>query len=230
MKYSNIVKGKFIERPNRFIAHIEINGKTEICHVKNTGRCRELLIKGCNVYLEESDNPNRKTKYDLIAVEKGNLLVNMDSNAPNKVVQEWLTASGCPILQEGEQAFVKPEYKYKNSRFDFYVEDGTRKIFIEVKGVTLENEGVVKFPDAPSERAVKHVEELIDALQEGYETYVIFVVQMKGAKYFTPNQDTQPEFCKALKKAEKSGVNILAYDCIVIEDALKLDQQVTVYL
>lgn len=230
MKYSNIVKGKFIERPNRFIAHIEINGKTEVCHVKNTGRCRELLIKGCNVYLEESDKPDRKTKYDLIAVEKGNLLVNMDSNAPNKVVQEWLTASGCPILQESGQAFVKPEYKYKNSRFDFYVEDGARKIFIEVKGVTLENEGVVKFPDAPSERAVKHVEELIDALQEGYETYVIFVVQMKGVKYFTPNQDTHPEFCKALKKAEKSGVKILAYDCIVTEDTLKLNQQVAVRL
>ena len=230
MKYSNIVKGKFIERPNRFIAHIEINGKTEVCHVKNTGRCRELLIKGCNVYLEKSDNPNRKTKYDLIAVEKGNLLVNMDSNAPNKVVQEWLTASGCPILQERGQAFVKPEYKYKNSRFDFYVEDGARKIFIEVKGVTLENEGVVKFPDAPSERAVKHVEELIDALQEGYETYVIFVVQMKEVKYFTPNQDTHPEFCKALKKAEKSGVKILAYDCIVTEGTIKLNQQVAVRL
>ncbi|MBQ4530362.1 MAG: DNA/RNA nuclease SfsA [Lachnospiraceae bacterium] len=230
MKYSNIIKGRFIERPNRFIAHIEINGKTEICHVKNTGRCRELLIKGCNVFLEESDNPNRKTKYDLVAVEKGNLLINMDSNAPNKVVQEWLTSSGCSILKESEQAFVKPEYKYKNSRFDFYVEDGTRKIFIEVKGVTLEEEGVVKFPDAPSERAVKHVEELVEALNEGYESYVIFVVQMKSIKYFTPNHDTQPQFAEALKNAQLKGVKVLAYDCVVTEDTLKLDQEVPVHL
>lgn len=230
MKYSNIIKGRFIERPNRFIAHIEINGKTEICHVKNTGRCRELLIKGCNVFLEESDNPNRKTKYDLVAVEKGNLLINMDSNAPNKVVQEWLTSSGCSILKESEQAFVKPEYKYKNSRFDFYVEDGTRKIFIEVKGVTLEEAGVVKFPDAPSERAVKHVEELVEALNEGYESYVIFVVQMKSVKYFTPNHDTQPQFAEALKNAQLKGVKVLAYDCVVTEDTLKLDQEVPVHL
>lgn len=230
MKYSNIIKGRFIERPNRFIAHVEINGKTEICHVKNTGRCRELLIKGCNVFLEESDNPNRKTKYDLVAVEKGNLLINMDSNAPNKVVQEWLTSSGCSILKESEQAFVKPEYKYKNSRFDFYVEDGTRKIFIEVKGVTLEEESVVKFPDAPSERAVKHVEELVEALNEGYESYVIFVVQMKSIKYFTPNHDTQPQFAEALKNAQLKGVKVLAYDCVVTEDTLKLDQEVPVHL
>lgn len=230
MKYSNIIKGRFIERPNRFIAHVEINEKEEICHVKNTGRCRELLIKGCNVFLEESDNPNRKTKYDLVAVEKGNLLINMDSNAPNKVVQEWLTSSGCSILKESEQAFVKPEYKYKNSRFDFYVEDGTRKIFIEVKGVTLEEEGVVKFPDAPSERAVKHVEELVEALNEGYESYVIFVVQMKSIKYFTPNHDTQPQFAEALKNAQLKGVKVLAYDCVVTEDTLKLDQEVPVHL
>lgn len=230
MRYSNIIKGRFIERPNRFIAHVEINEKEEICHVKNTGRCRELLIKGCNVFLEESDNPNRKTKYDLVAVEKGNLLINMDSNAPNKVVQEWLTSSGCSILKENEQVFVKPEYKYKNSRFDFYVEDGTRKIFIEVKGVTLEEEGVVKFPDAPSERAVKHVEELVEALNEGYESYVIFVVQMKSVKYFTPNHDTQPQFAEALKNAQLKGVKVLAYDCVVTEDTLKLDQEVPVYL
>ena len=230
MRYSNIIKGRFIERPNRFIAHVEINEKEEICHVKNTGRCRELLIKGCNVFLEESDNPNRKTKYDLVAVEKGNLLINMDSNAPNKVVQEWLTSSGCSILKESEQAFVKPEYKYKNSRFDFYVEDGTRKIFIEVKGVTLEEEGVVKFPDAPSERAVKHVEELVEALNEGYESYVIFVVQMKSIKYFTPNHDTQPQFAEALKNAQLKGVKVLAYDCVVTEDTLKLDQEVPVHL
>lgn len=230
MQYRKIVKGRFVERPNRFIAYVEIDGKEEICHVKNTGRCKELLQKGCTVYLEESHNPNRKTKYDLVAVEKGKLLINMDSNAPNKVTGEWLTSPECEILQGETDIFVKPEYKYGKSRFDFYVEAGRRKIFMEVKGVTLEENGVVRFPDAPSERAVKHVEELMQAVNEGYEAYVMFVIQMKGVKHFTPNEDTHPEFCNALRKAAKQGVKILAYDCLVTENSLKLHERVTVLL
>lgn len=230
MKYKKIVPGRFVERPNRFIAYVNIDGKEEICHVKNTGRCRELLQKGCKVYLEESDNPARKTKYDLVAVEKGELLVNMDSNAPNKVVNEWLSHSECPILQGESEVFVKPECKYGNSRFDFYVEAGKRKIFMEVKGVTLEDKKVVKFPDAPSKRAVKHIQELMMALDEGYEAYVMFVIQMKGVDYFTPNRDTHPEFCRVLKEAAQKGVTILAYDCMVTQNALTLEQPVKVRL
>lgn len=230
MKYKKIISGEFVSRPNRFIAHVNILGQLEVCHVKNTARCRELLHPGSIVYLEESDNPGRKTKYDLVAVEKGNTLVNIDSNAPNKVVQEWLNTDSCPILQGAESCFVKPECKYGNSRIDFYVEADQRKIFIEVKGVTLEENGVVRFPDAPSERAVKHVEELAAAVAKGYEAYVMFVIQMKGVKYFTPNEDTHPQFCNALREAAVKGVQILAYDCLVTEDSLLLDEQVEVRL
>lgn len=230
MEYKNIHKGIFKNRPNRFIAYVEINGQEEICHVKNTGRCRELLIPGSIVYLEESDNPNRKTKYDLVAVQKNNLLINMDSQAPNKVVQEWLASANCEILLEAKERKIKPECKYKNSRFDFYIETENRKIFMEVKGVTLEEKGVVRFPDAPSERAVKHLEELMEAKKEGYETYVMFVVQMEELSYFTPNEDTHPRFCEALRKAAKKGVNVLAYDCRVTPDSLKLRKQVEVRL
>lgn len=230
MEYNKIVAGRFVERPNRFIAYVEINGKTEVCHVKNTGRCKELLIKGSRVYLEESDNPNRKTKYDLIAVEKGSLLINMDSNAPNQAVKEWLNDSKCPLFDGKEEVFIKPECKYGTSRFDFYIEAGGRKIFIEVKGVTLEEQGVVKFPDAPSERAVKHLEELILAMKDGYEAYVMFVVQMKGADCFQPNAATHPEFADVLRKAAKKGVNVLAYDCQVTEHSMKIDKPVKVNL
>lgn len=230
MKYKKIISGEFISRPNRFIAHVNIQGQMEVCHVKNTARCRELLLPGSRVYLEESDNPHRKTKYDLVAVEKGNVLVNIDSNAPNKVVQEWLNAYNCPVLRGTEARFVKPECKYGNSRIDFYVEADERKIFMEVKGVTLENDGVVRFPDAPSERAVKHVEELAAAVEKGYEAYVMFVIQMKGVRYFTPNEDTHPQFCNTLREAVVKGVQILAYDCLVTEDSLLLDDPVEVRL
>ncbi|MBD5545611.1 MAG: DNA/RNA nuclease SfsA [Lachnospiraceae bacterium] len=230
MKYKKIVAGRFVERPNRFIAYVEIHGKEEVCHVKNTGRCRELLTKGCRVYLEENDHPNRKTKYDLVAVEKGERLINMDSNAPNQVVKEWLSSPECILFREEKQIFIKPECKYGNSRFDFYIETEKRKIFMEVKGVTLEEQGVVKFPDAPSERAVKHIEELIMSLEEGYEAYVMFVVQMKGVTCFTPNGATHEKFCAVLKEAAKKGVNILAYDCQVTENSLKLDEPVRVCL
>lgn len=230
MKYMKIISGEFVSRPNRFIAHVNIQGQLEVCHVKNTARCRELLKPGSIVYLEESDNPGRKTKYDLVAVEKGNTLVNIDSNAPNKVVQEWLATDNCPILQGAESRFVKPECKYGNSRIDFYVEADHRKIFIEVKGVTLEENGVVRFPDAPSDRAVKHVEELAAAVEKGYEAYVMFVIQMKGVRYFTPNEDTHLQFCNALREAAVKGVQILAYDCLVTEDSLLLDEPVEVRL
>ncbi|MCI6714593.1 MAG: A/G-specific adenine glycosylase [Lachnospiraceae bacterium] len=225
MKYREIVPAKFIERPNRFIAYVEIAGQRTKVHVKNTGRCRELLQEYAQVYLEKSDNPDRATAYDLVAVDKAGMLVNMDSNAPNKVVGEWLSAGG--LCQD--VSLVRPETVFGNSRFDFYVEsDSGRKIFIEVKGVTLENEGVAAFPDAPSERAVKHVEELIEAKQQGYEAYLIFVVQMKGIRYVEPNNKTQPAFAEALKKARCAGVKLLAYDCIVGADSLRLDQPLPV--
>lgn len=227
MKYREIVQAKFIERPNRFIAYVEIAGQKTRVHVKNTGRCRELLQDHARVYLEKSDNPDRATAYDLVAVDKAGRLVNMDSNAPNKVVGEWLSAGG--LYQD--VSLVRPETFFGNSRFDFYVESVSgRKAFIEVKGVTLETEQVAAFPDAPSERAVKHVEELIEAKHEGYETYLIFVVQMKGIRHVEPNWQTQPAFGEALKRARSEGVKLLAYDCIVGEDSLQMDAQVPVIL
>ncbi len=227
MKYREIVPAKFIERPNRFIAYVEIAGQKTRVHVKNTGRCRELLQDHARVYLEKSDNPDRATAYDLVVVDKAGKLVNMDSSAPNKVVGEWLSAGG--LYQD--VSLVRPETFFANSRFDFYVESASgRKAFIEVKGVTLETEQVAAFPDAPSERAVKHVEELIEAKQKGYETYLIFVVQMKGISHVEPNWQTQPAFGEALKKARSAGVKLLAYDCIVGEDSLQMDVQVPVIL
>lgn len=226
MRYERIDKAVFLERPNRFIAYAEIGGKKETIHVKNTGRCAELLRPGVPVYVQKSDNPDRKTQWDLIAVEKGDLLVNMDSQIPNRVVQEWIEKGNL----FGENPYVKPETTYGNSRFDLYVESGERKIFIEVKGVTLEEDGVARFPDAPSERAVKHVEELCHAVKEGYEAYIIFVIQMKHIRYFTPNMDTQPVFGEALKKARASGVRVLAYDSIVMPDRIELDEPVPVVL
>ena len=271
MKYNQVVPGTFLQRPNRFIAHVLINGKEEVCHVKNTGRCRELLIPGCTVYCAVSDNPQRKTKYDLIAVEKiiesqtifanagtpsqkikrspetnSTLLVNMDSQAPNAAVKEWLRAGASPF---GKIDFLKPEYKYGNSRFDFYLECNTetnrkgtaptpteiatphpRKIFLEVKGVTLEDNGIVLFPDAPTERGVKHVRELIRCLEEGFETYVLFVVQMERALYFTPNRKTHPQFADALCEAKNAGVQLLAYTCKVTPDEMKIDKELKISL
>ena len=225
MIYDNIVQGIFLERPNRFIAYVEVEGKKETVHVKNTGRCKELLQPGAVVYLQKSANPDRKTAYDLVMVQKGERLINMDSQIPNKVVEEWLYKK--QLFHD--LVFVRPETKYGNSRFDFYIETATEKIFLEVKGVTLEEEGVVRFPDAPSERAVKHMEELIEARRAGYRACVIFVIQMKGVKYFTPNFDTHPEFGKVLYRAAEAGVEIFAYDCrvttqsIELSDSLKLD-------
>lgn len=231
MRYNSIIPGIFLERPNRFIAYIDINGKKETVHVKNTGRCAELLRPGARVYLQESDNPDRKTRWDLIAVEKetdqGSVrLVNMDSQAPNQVVKEWIEKGG---LIKGA-TLVKPEYTYGISRIDLYVETNERKILIEVKGVTLEEEGRVRFPDAPSERAVKHVEELKAAVRQGYEAYVFFVIQMRDVRYFTPNTDTHPAFAKALREAAEGGVRVVAYDCEVSPDAIQIAQEVPVVL
>ena len=226
MRYENVEAGIFIKRPNRFIAHVEIQGKEEICHVKNTGRCRELLIPGTTVFVSRSSNTARKTKYDLIAVKKGQRLINMDSQAPNRAVEEWLLKGEL----FGEGAVVKRETVYGKSRFDFYIESGERKIFMEVKGVTLEEEGVVRFPDAPTERGVKHIHELCQCIKDGYEAYIMFVIQMEKVKYFEPNDETHPEFGQALRKAEQEGVNILAYDCHVRKDLINLSKPVRVLL
>ena len=226
MIYDRMVPGTFLERPNRFIAYVEVEGRKETVHVKNTGRCAELLQTGARVYLQESDNPDRKTKWDLIAVEKGSRMVNMDSQIPNKVVKEWLEAGH---LFENITR-IQPEFTYGNSRFDLYVEADGKQIFIEVKGVTLEQDGVVRFPDAPSDRAVKHVEELKAAVKEGYEAYVFFVIQMKDVRYFTPNMDTHPAFGEALRDAARAGVHVLAYDCEVSSDRIAIADIVPVVL
>lgn len=226
MKYGQIEKGRFESRPNRFIAYVDIDGRIEKVHVKNTGRCRELLTEHAVVFLNKSANPARSTAYDLVAVKKGERLINMDSQAPNKAVEEWL------LKKElfSDVLTVRPETKYGSSRFDFYVETPEDKIFIEVKGVTLEQEDVVLFPDAPSERAVKHIHELMKAVEEGYKAYIIFVVQMSGVKYFMPNRKTHAEFADALLKARQSGVEILAYDCIVTPDSMTVHGSVPVRL
>lgn len=214
MTYHDVIPGVFRARPNRFIAHVEIDGSLQICHVKNTGRCRELLVPGAEVYLEESQNPARKTKYDLIAVRKGKLLINMDSQAPNKVAAEYL-----PRLFP-DLTLLRPETTFGNSRFDFYAETRQEKWFIEVKGVTLEENGVVLFPDAPTERGVKHVRELCSCVKAGFRAGILFVVQMQGIRYFTPNTRTHPEFAQALCEAAAHGVCLHAVDCLVTPDSL----------
>jgi len=227
MKYKNIVKGKFISRLNRFIANVEINGKTEIAHVKNTGRCKELLVPSADIYLEKSDDPKRKTKYDLICVLKENgVFVNIDSQVVNHIAADWLKRSGI----FSENAIIKREVKYGSSRFDIYIEDGERKAFMEVKGVTLEDKGEVRFPDAPTARGVKHINELIKCIDDGYEAYILFVIQMKGVSYFTPNDLTHKEFGDTLRRASKKGVRIIAVDCIVSSDSIEIDSEVEVRL
>lgn len=226
MHYSNIAEGRFLERLNRFVARVELDGRVETVHVKNTGRCRELLVPDAKVYLERSDSPARSTRYDLVAVEKNGRTVNMDSQAPNKAAEEWLRAGGL----FPDVSLVRPETKYGNSRFDFYVEAGREKIFIEVKGVTLEDAGVVSFPDAPSDRAVKHVGELIAAKRDGYRVFVLFVIQMERVRYFTPNRKTHPEFAEILGRAAGEGVEILAYDCKVTPDSMEIGSPVPVNL
>ena len=226
MKYKNVVEGRFLERPNRFIAKVEIGDSTERVHVKNTGRCRELLLPGAGVFLEKSHSPKRSTAYDLVAVRKGDRIINMDSQAPNRAVGEWLREG---TLFPGTK-LVQPEKTYGNSRFDFYIETEDDRIFLEVKGVTLEEEGVVRFPDAPSDRAVKHVQELMQARRAGYRAVVLFVVQMEGVRFFTPNRDTHPEFADALCRAAEEGVEVFAYDCHVTPGAMRVNRPVLVVL
>ena len=226
MRYSDICRGTFLDRPNRFIAHVEIDGAAEVCHVKNTGRCRELLQPGVTVYLEKAANPLRKTKYDLIAVEKGSLLVNMDSQAPNKVFGEFV-ASG--KLWPGIKA-VRPEFTWEDSRFDYRLEDADGPIFVEVKGVTLEHDGVVRFPDAPTERGVKHLRGLRRAVEQGYRAAVFFVIQMEGMKCFMPNDETHPAFGAALREAAAAGVEVLAWECSVAPDQMEILRPVPVIL
>ena len=226
MRYEKMEPAVFLERPNRFVAYVEQAGRREICHVKNTGRCRELLVPGAELYVQRSDNPARKTALDLIAVKKGSQWVNMDSQAPNKAAAEWLRQGGLGY----REITIRPEYKYGDSRFDFFLEADGRKAFMEVKGVTLEEDGIARFPDAPTERGVKHIRELIRCLDAGYEAYVFFVIQMKGVRAFEPNDRTHPAFGEALREAAKKGVQILAYDCVVRPDEMSIDQRIEVWL
>lgn len=226
MRYHNIRKGIFLERPNRFIAYVEVSGKRETVHVKNTGRCTELLVPGACVYIQDCRNPARKTRWDLIAVMKGKRIINMDSQAPNQAVREWLESGGLFSNIDCVQA----EYTYGNSRIDLYAESGAQRILIEIKGVTLEEDGTAMFPDAPSERAVKHVEELRRAVKEGYEAYIFFVIQMREVRCFIPNRRTHPMFAEALERAAEEGVHILAYDCDVTKDSIQIADRVLVSL
>ena len=225
MIYSRMIPGKFLARPNRFIAHVEIDGQTEVVHVKNTGRCRELLPVGAQVWCQRSDNPSRKTKYDLITVRKGSRLINMDSQAPNLAAREWLAAGGL-----GEIENLRAETKHGDSRFDFsFTKDG-RQCFLEVKGVTLETDGICAFPDAPTERGAKHLRGLTEAARNGYGAYVLFVIQMADVQYLHPNDATDPEFGKALREAAANGVNVLAVDCEIAIEEMKIRNFVSVKL
>jgi sugar fermentation stimulation protein A len=272
LKYSKTRTAEFVSRSNRFMATVKLDGELIACHVKNTGRCKELLVPGAKVILNESDNLKRKTRYDLISVWKGERLVNIDSQAPNKVFHEWLEEAcfnNPPIwgllsldcCSEGVEGYapagkkpcqsfhgldggyerlrgslvadpvlIKPEYRYNGSRLDFYIEAGEKKILVEVKGVTLEDEGVVLFPDAPTQRGVKHIHELIEAAQKGYEAYIVFIIQMKDVRYFTPNYKTHAEFGEALQEAAVKGVHIFALDCSVTVDGINLGSRVPVRL
>lgn len=226
MNYNHTVKARFLDRPNRFIAHVELEGRIEAVHVKNTGRCRELLVPGYEVILEEGSNPARKTKYDLISVCKNGRWINMDSQAPNKAAEEWIKSGH----YFPESVSVFREKTYGKSRFDLYIESEERNAFMEVKGVTLEENGEVRFPDAPTERGVKHVRELIRCVRDGYEAYLLFVIQMKDVKIFRPNWNTHREFGMALREAEEAGVRILAYDCLVGENFMEIKSPVSIDL
>ena len=225
MRYGKMVEGVFLKRPNRFIAHIAIDGKEEICHVKNTGRCRELLPAGAKVWCLDAENAKRKTRYDLIAVQKGNRLINMDSQAPNAAAKEWLLGGGL-----GKIVNLKAESKYGDSRFDFSFQKDGRQCFLEVKGVTLEEDGVCAFPDAPTERGTKHLKELTKLAETGFGAYVLFVIQMEGVKYLHPNDLTDKPFGQALRQAKNAGVEIMAYDCKITVNSMEINEKVEVNL
>ena len=225
MNYTHMVPGTFLARPNRFIAHVEIGGRTEVCHVKNTGRCRELLPVGAKIWCAVSDNPARKTKYDLITVQKGDRLINMDSQAPNIAAREWLLSGGL-----GDISNLKAETVHGDSRFDFsFFRDG-RQCFLEVKGVTLENDGICAFPDAPTQRGTKHLLGLAEAVTQGFGAYVLFVIQMENVSFLHPNDRTDPAFGKALREAAAAGVQVLAMDCTVTPDSITVRKPVEVRL
>ena len=231
MRYGNVVNAEFLRRPNRFIAEVLINGRPETVHVKNTGRCRELLIPGVTVYLEESLQSTRKTRYDLIAVDKIRdkkpvLPVNMDSQIPNAAAAEWLPESG----MFSPDAEIRREVTYGNSRFDLFIKDGARQCFMEVKGVTLEHNGIAYFPDAPTERGVKHIRELIQCREAGFEAVIFFVIQMKEIRQFRPHDAMHPEFGNALREAAEKGVSIMAMDCLVTPESMVIDAPVKVVL
>lgn len=226
MIYENIAEARFLRRPNRFIAHVLLDGQETVCHVKNTGRCRELLVPGATVYIQRAANPTRKTGWDLIAVQKGQRLINMDAAAPNAVFGEWLRDGGPGFIP----ALIRPECRYGDSRFDFYFEHEGRRVFAEVKGVTLEENGVVRFPDAPTQRGVKHLHGLIGCVREGYEAWVVFVVQMHSVRYFEPNRETHPAFAEALAQAANAGVRVVALDCETAPESLRIAGEVPVKL
>ena len=225
MKYARMTPGIFLSRPNRFIAHVEIHGQAEVVHVKNTGRCRELLPAGAEVWCQESDNPARKTKYDLITVRKCHRLINMDSQAPNLAAKEWLILGGLGEIQN-----LRAETKHGDSRYDFSFTKNGKQCFLEVKGVTLENDGICAFPDAPTERGTKHLRGLTEAAKDGYGAYVLFVIQMADVQYLHPNDVTDPEFGKALREAAAKGVEVLAVDCEVTIEEMKIRNFVPVRL
>lgn len=233
MIYENIVEGKFIARPNRFVATVEINGKEEQVHVKNTGRCKELLLPGSTVYLEDFENRmgTRKMRYSMIGVEKkvsgGCIMINMDSQAPNKVVEEALNDGTISLPEMGKLSRIKRESNFGNSRFDFYLEDiSGQKAYVEVKGVTLEDDGLARFPDAPTQRGVKHINELVKAREAGYKAYLLFLVQMNNIEYVLPNWVTHPGFGEAIEAAMEKGLNVVAYNCIVERDMLKANEPI----
>lgn len=226
MIYENILPAVFVDRPNRFIAHVELNGKIEVCHVKNTGRCRELLIPGCRVYVQHQPSPTRKTAYDLIAVEKGERLLNMDANAPNRIFGEYVRAGR--FLRGW--SVIRPETTHGDSRFDFYLESPGHRLFAEVKGVTLEDDGVMRFPDAPTERGVKHLEGLARCVQEGYEAWAVFVIQTENVRWMEPNRRTHSAFADALRQAAQAGVHLLALDCHTEPDRLEIRRPVEIRL
>lgn len=226
MKYERIEEAVFKSRPNRFIAHVVTGKGEEVCHVKNTGRCRELLVPDAHIWVQRNENPGRKTALDLIAVEKNGQVINMDSQIPNRVAEEWIRTGHL----FSKNVNIRPETRFGNSRFDLYLEEGARKMYLEVKGVTLEENGVARFPDAPTERGVKHIEELIACREAGYEAGILFVIQMKNIIYLEPNDKTHPEFGEALRRARKAEVRVMAVDCLVTPDSIRADKTIEVRL
>ncbi len=226
MLYERIEEAVFRSRPNRFLAQVVTERGGEVCHVKNTGRCRELLVPDARIWVQRNESAHRKTALDLIAVEKNGRVINMDSQIPNQVAKEWIRAGH---LLDGPTV-IRREVRYGTSRFDLYLEKGSRRMYVEVKGVTLEEDGIARFPDAPTERGVKHVEELIACKNDGYETVILFIIQMKGVRYLEPNDRTHAAFREALRRAEKAGVQVLAADCVVTPASIRADREVEVRL